>query len=347
MITVITKIVYPNKEFIDKDEFKTFMVDNYVPEDTDPLRKYNFKLMDKYGHCFFNLVFQKPNIGILYHRYHTKEEYKGSIKLREQQKKYMNSFDIQYEYEIKESIPTMKKEDYVDLHKQNLQPTDIKIDVDLFLLEIEQYKKDFKQWGDKFQEFGRYGLPLVNMNGMLNNKLEPSCWPLDRWNFVNLGYNDTPEDFTKFYTSSFDMDYMVNETDFTISTEVMDMSSLKVLKPIEKHMIRSCILKFHTLGHFKPHIDTWNDKSSWLRLWGTTHSESVKLRYKSDDGEKLIWNDIKKEYESYISEKNVEAGRLYLHDSSIWHDAMSFEDNTYQFFIALDINAISSKKINI
>ena len=90
MITVITKIVYPNKEFIDKDEFKTFMVDNYVPEDTDPLRKYNFKLMDKYGHCFFNLVFQKPNIGILYHRYHTKEEYKGSIKLREQQKKYMN-----------------------------------------------------------------------------------------------------------------------------------------------------------------------------------------------------------------------------------------------------------------
>ena len=54
---------------------------------------------------------------------------------------------------------------------------------------------------------------------------------------------------------------------------------------------------------------------------------------------KFVPDDIKKEYESYISEKNVEAGRLYLHDSSIWHDAMSFEDNTYQFFIALDINA--------
>ena len=177
------------------------------------------------------------------------------------------------------------------------------------------------------------------MNGALNNKVEPSCWPLDRWNFVNLGYKDTPEDFTKFYTDPFDMNKMVNETDFLMKTEVMNLTSLKVLESIEKYMLRSCILKFNTLGHFKPHIDTWKNKSSWLRLWGTTHPESVKLRYKSDDGEKLVWNDIKKEYESYISEKNVEAGRLYLHDSSIWHDAMSFEDNTYQFFIALDINA--------
>ena len=133
MITVITKIVYPYKEFTNKDEFKTFMVDNYVPEDTDPLRKYNFKLMDKYGHCFFNLVFQKPNIGILYHRYHTQEEYEGSIKLREQQKKHMNSNDIQYKYEIKDNIPIMNEEEYVNLHKQNLQPTNIKINVDKFL----------------------------------------------------------------------------------------------------------------------------------------------------------------------------------------------------------------------
>ena len=81
-----------------------------------------------------------------------------------------------------------------------------------------------------------------------------------------------------------------------MKTEVMNLTSLKVLESIEKYMLRSCILKFNTLGHFKPHIDTWKNKSSWLRLWGTTHPESVKLRYKSDDGEKLVWNDIKKEY---------------------------------------------------
>ena len=138
------------------------------------------------------------------------------------------------------------------------------------------------------------------------------------------------------------MSTMVNETDFTFKTEVMNISSLKVLKPIEKYMIRSCILKFHTLAHFKPHVDTWKEKSSWLRLWGTTHPDSVKLRYKSDEGEKLVWNDIKKEYESYIPIENIEAGRLYLHDSSIWHDAMSFEDNTYQFFIALSPNAFQT-----
>lgn len=341
MITVITKVVYPNKEFLSKEDFKSFMVQNFVPE-SDPLREYNFKLMDKYGHCFFNLVFEKPNIGILYHRYHTKQEYEGSIKLRHMQQSYLRNNGIQYDYKLTQGmykhLPFMHEKDYENLHTKNLQPTNIKIDVDLFLFEIEKYKKFFKHWGDKFHEFGRYGLPLINTNGAIDNDKEPSCWPLDRWNFVNLGYKDTPEDFTKFYTSSFDMGNMVNETDFTIPTEVMNLSSLKPLEKIKKYMIRSCILKFHTLAHFKPHIDTWKDKSSWLRLWGTTHPETVKLRYKSE-GEKLVWNDIKKEYESYIPERNIEAGRLYLHDSSIWHDAMSFEDNTYQFFIALNIES--------
>jgi hypothetical protein len=345
MITVITKVIYPNKEFSDKDDFKSFMVQNFVPE-SDSLRKYNFKLMDKYGHCFFNLIFKKPNIGILYHRYHTQKEYEGSIELRKQQKTLLNDHGIGYEYKLKEPLSIMNEKDYVSLHKQNLKPIDIKIDVDLFLQEIVQYKNKFNVWGDKFHEFGRFGLPLINMNGLINNKAEPSCWPLDRWNFVNLGYNDTPEDFTKFYTGPFNMNTMVNETDFITRTEVMDLSSLKVLESIEKYMIRSCILKFNTLGHFKPHVDTWKDKCSWLRLWGTTHPESVKLRYKSDEGEKLVWNDIHKTYESYVPEKNIEAGRLYLHDSSIWHDAMSFEDDTYQFFIALDINANLEKNIN-
>ena len=44
----------------------------------------------------------------------------------------------------------------------------------------------------------------MNKNGRLDNDPEPVCWPLDRWNFVNLGYNDTPEDFTKFYKDSND-----------------------------------------------------------------------------------------------------------------------------------------------
>jgi len=302
------------------------------------LRKYNFKLMDKYGHCFFNLVFKKPNIGILYHRYHTKEEYDGSKQLRLIQKKKLNDNGISYEYYLKNSLQMMPESEYKNIHRNCLQPTKLKIDVDLFLNEIEKYKKFFKNWGDKFHDYGRFGLPIVNMNGKIDNRIEPACWPLDRWNFVNLGYKDSPEDFTKFYKGPIDMNFMVNETDFNLPTEVFYMKSLNPLKILENDLFRSCILKFHTLGHFKPHIDTWSDRSSWLRLWGTTHPKSVKLRYKSNSGEKLVWNDIKKEYESYVPIKNIEPGRLYLHDSSIWHDAMSFEDNTYQFFIATSLD---------
>ena len=340
MITVKTIIESP-KEFKDKESFKSFMVKEYAPESSS-IRKYNFDLMDKYGHCFFNLQFLPPNTGVLYHRYHTQEEYEKSIPLREEQEREFINAGLKYEYELNSKISIIDEEEYEKLHISELAPIDIKIDVEYFLEEIVQYKKYFKQWGDKFQDYGRFGLPLVNMNGMIDNEIEPSCWPLDRWNFVNLGYRDTPEDFTKFYTNSFDMSTMVNETDFTFKTEVMNIPSLKVLKPIEKYMIRSCILKFHTLAHFKPHVDTWKEKSSWLRLWGTTHPDSVKLRYKSDEGEKLVWNDIKKEYESYIPIENIEAGILYLLDSSIWHDAMSFEDNTYQFFIALSPNAFQT-----
>ena len=342
MITVVTKVKYPNKAFANKDEFKSFMVKHFVPE-SDPLRQYNFRLMDKYGHCFFNLDFQKPNMGILYHRYHTDEDYQGSIPLRWQQQKLLNASGIDYDFELQPELKTLPEEEYEKLHKVNLQPTKIKIDILQFLSEIGKYKDRFWSWGDKFE--GRFGLPLVNMNGAIDNEVEPSCWPLDRWNFVKLGYNDTPEDFTKFYTSPLNMSTMVNETDFTSPTEVMDLDSLKVLAPIKKYMVRSCILKFHTRAHFKPHIDTWKDKSPWLRLWGTTDPESVKLRYKSDDGE-YIWNDIKKKYECYMPEEKVEPGRLYLHDSSIWHDAISYAENTYQFFIALNIDARHSQEIN-
>ena len=337
MITVVTTVICHGLKFKNKEDFKDYLVFNFVPE-TDPLRKYNFKLMDKYGHCFFNLIFKEPNVGILYHRYHTNEEYDGSINLRVEQKKKLNDNNISYDYKLKNDIKIMSEIEYDKIHTSPLRPTTLKINVEKFLDDIKKYQKFFKMWGDKFQDYGRYGLPLINMNGKLDNKIEPSCWPLDRWNFVNLGYRDTPEDFTRFYNGTLDMNTMVNETDFYIPTDAFYMESLEPLKSIESYLLRSCILKFHTLGHFKPHIDTWKDRSSWLRLWGTTHPEAVKIRYKSNTGEKLVWNDIKKEYQSYIPIKNIEPGRLYLHDSSIWHDAMSFEDNTYQFFIATSLD---------
>ena len=93
----------------------------------------------------------------------------------------------------------ISEEDYERLHTQNLVPLDININVKDFLEDMNEYDSHFYQWGDKFTDLPRYGLPLVNENGRMDNDPEPVCWPLDRWNFVNLGYKDTPEDFTRFY----------------------------------------------------------------------------------------------------------------------------------------------------
>ena len=80
----------------------------------------------------------------------------------------------------------MLSDEYYKLHQQNLTPLNIKIDVDLFESQIKKYK--FIQWGDKFNEYPRYGLPVVNQNGRMDNDPEPACWPLDRWNFLQKGY---------------------------------------------------------------------------------------------------------------------------------------------------------------
>ena len=338
MITIKTLLESP-EDFEDKESFKSFMVEKYAPESCS-IRKYNFELMDKYGHCFFYLKFDPPNKGTLYHRYHTQEEYENSIPFRKEQQEVFEKAGLKYEYHRIKDLTYIPNNEYEFLHHSLLIPLDIKIDVDLFEDEILSYNKYFKRWGDKFEEYGRLGLPLVNMNGELNNEPEPAVWPLDRWNFVNLGYQDTPEDFTKFYNDIPDMNLMVNELDFTIPTEVLNINSLKPIEPIKSFLGRSCILKWNSMSHFKPHIDTWKP-SPWLRIWGTTNPNGMKLRYKSD-GKPNVWNSIKKEHERYEEIVDVEPGRLYLHDSSVWHDAFAFEDDVYQFFISLSPDALQT-----
>ena len=226
----------------------------------------------------------------------------------------------------------MNKEEYYKIHKKNLSPLNIKIDVELFENQIKKFK--FRHWGDKFHEYPRFALPLVNQNGSLNNEIEPSCWPLDRWNFLQRGFKDTDEDFTEFYNNFTKYDDLIDETHFKKHTEALSISSLDPLKPIKKHLLRSCILRFDTMGHFKPHFDTWFP-TKWIRLWGTTKPEGCVFRYETDD-EGFTWVETKKKYKKYVEELNIEPGRLYLHDSAKWHDVLAHKDEVYQFFIALE-----------
>ena len=237
----------------------------------------------------------------------------------------------------------ISEEDYERLHTQNLVPLDININVKDFLEDMNEYDSHFYQWGDKFTDLPRYGLPLVNENGKMDNDPEPVCWPLVRWNFVNLGYNDTPEDFTRFYKNvqnNIDTEKLQLETYFTQPTSALSMKSLEPLNDIKPYMVRSCILKWHTKAHFKPHYDTWHPVK-WLRLWGTTNPDGMYLRFKSEDTTDGFcnWNETNQEHEIYVAEENIEAGRLYLINTLKWHDAFAYQDNVFQFFIALNVDS--------
>lgn len=348
MIKIDTTITYSDREFDSKKEFKDYTISRVgISEETDPLRIYNFKLMEKYGDGFFYLIFDKPNKGVLNHIYQTYIEYERSIELRDNQKKVFESNNISYEvsepYKIDDSVLT--KEQYYNLHTANLVPLDIKINDDSFLLEIERYNDNFFRWGDRYKEYPRYALPLINLNGKLNNDPEPACYPLDRWNFLQTGLEDNAKNFTDFVfnMSHFEQNDILFETSFKEQTELMDFRSLEVLEPIKEYMVRSCIFKWHSMGHLLPHFDTWHP-TKWLRLWGTTNPEKMKLRYKvcsypfeGDEG--IVDNKMSGLIEKYEIQENIEPGRLYLHDSLKWHDAFAFDDNVYQFFIALNVDS--------
>jgi len=348
MIKIDTEFTIPNKAFKSKLGFKKYIVNKYVPQDKSPLRIYNFKQMEKYGDGFFYLNFIPPNKGILNHIYQTEDLYYKSIPMRDEQQRLFESEGLTYKVDepYKFETPALTKEQYYNLHTQLLIPLDIKIDVELFKLEMEKYKDLRYHWGDLYTEYPRFAYPLVNLNGRLDNDPEPACYPLDRWNFKQTGIENTKENFDDyiFNISQFSEEILF-EIDFTTPTEIMKLKSLQVLEPLRKYMTRSCILKWDSMGHFVPHFDSWHP-TRWLRLWGTTDPDKMKFRYKTDGIPNML-NKVTDEWEHYEPVENVEAGRLYLHDSICWHDAFAHDDEVYQFFISLNLDAYETIAVRI
>lgn len=190
------------------------------------------------------------------------------------------------------------------LHTQFLRPIDIKFPVDMLEQDMRSYADSFRQWGEHYINYPRLGAPLVNLTGNLNDEEDPSCWPLDKW------WKKYP-------------DRMYWEEDFTVPTELLNVPSLKSLKPIKPFMIRSNVLKWNTTGHFKPHIDLTLDHISHIRLWGTNKPP---LAYELlCEGERIT---------------NFVPGQMYLIDTTRIHSAWAHADETYTIFIALTLNAV-------
>lgn len=223
-------------------------------------------------------------------------------------------------------MSTLTFEEYTAFHSSLLQPLDMKINVELFEKEMYDYRYAFRRWGTNHLEYPRYGAPLVNMNGEMHNNPEPTCYPLDQWNAT------IPEEEKIF------------DKNVKTPTELLSSSCFDVLDSVKPFMLRSCILKWGETGHFKPHSDTWMP-SDIIRLWGTNDPDNMILRFHKD----LTYarpNEVKPNIEDEMGDRveGIEAGRLYVIDTHVIHDARATADNVYQFFISLNADSMQTLK---
>ena len=156
------------------------------------------------------------------------------------------------------SQPAINEEQYGKLHTAPIVETDIDIDIVAFKDEISEF--EFTQWGSTHTNYPRFGTPLVNTTGSMDEENDPSRMPLD-------------EHFIKYQ----DKDNILFDHDIREKTPAFYMKSLKPLTDVfGEYMCRSAILKWDKMGHFKEHVDVKVPTPN-LRLWGTT-SKNMMLK---------------------------------------------------------------------
>lgn len=207
-------------------------------------------------------------------------------------------------YYTYKNSPTLSEELYDELHTNDLVKTNIKINVEEFKKEIKFYENKFTKWGQKYPKVPRYGIPMVNTTGSFDEENDPARQPLDELICREL----------KVY----------NEVNIKTKTEICDMKTLEPLKILYPYLTRSSILKWDKGGFFAPHIDVVLP-APILRIWGTT----------SNNMELIMNKKI---------QKDIEPGRIYIIDTAKIHEAKSFEDEVYQFFIGLSIDSYNTLK---
>jgi hypothetical protein len=217
-------------------------------------------------------------------------------------------FSSPYILEKVKDLTKIEEDDYKKLHPQFLTPLSLKIDINKFSDEITKFDSYFKQWSFTHQHLPRFSIPLVNLDGDYKNDNDPSNGSLTEWNKQHL-------------------ETMLLETDFRKRTAVLDLASLTPLQVFDNYWTRSNILKWNYGAEFVPHIDT-AIPSYWLRLWGTTDPAGLELSY---------YDTVS---EQWIEQTNIEAGRIYIIDTSLIHRARSISSTTvYQFFLSVDPTA--------
>tara|TARA_B100000287_G_C20663960_1_gene791113 strand:+ start:46 stop:756 length:711 start_codon:yes stop_codon:yes gene_type:complete len=158
------------------------------------------------------------------------------------------------------SLETIGVRKYKKLYNQPLRPTKLKINCVDFVNEVQQYKTCFQKWGNKTDKGQRWGLPLVNETGVID---EP---------------DDTIQPLDELY---FETGKLLMDVEITEKTVACMMESLEPLRKLYPYMIRSAVLKWHWGAGFSRHRDI-ELPANHLRLWGTM---SDKMILKIDDEE--------------------------------------------------------------
>lgn len=196
------------------------------------------------------------------------------------------------------SLDTIGIRKYKKLYNQPLRKTKLKINVVDFVNEIQQFKTCFQKWGNKTDKGQRWGLPLVNETGVID---EP---------------DDTIQPLDELY---FETGKLLMDVEITEKTVACMMESLTPLRKLYPYLIRSAILKWNYSAGFSRHRDM-ELPANHFRLWGTC---SEKMILKIDDQEM----------------RDIEAGRIYLIDTSKFHEGLSRQNHLYQFFLGVNLDA--------
>lgn len=196
------------------------------------------------------------------------------------------------------SLDTIGIRKYKKLYNQPLRKTKLKINVVDFVNEIQQFKTCFQKWGNKTDKGQRWGLPLVNETGIID---EP---------------DDTIRPLDELY---FETGKLLMDVEITEKTVACMMESLTPLRKLYPYLIRSAILKWNYSAGFSRHRDM-ELPANHFRLWGTC---SEKMVLKIDDQEM----------------RDIEAGRIYLIDTSKFHEGLSRQNHLYQFFLGVNLDA--------
>ena len=109
------------------------------------------------------------------------------------------------------------------------------------------------------------------------------------------------------------------DVDITEKTVACMIESLTPLRKLYPYLIRSAILKWNYSAGFSRHRDM-ELPANHFRLWGTC---SEKMILKIDDQEM----------------RDIEAGRIYLIDTSKFHEGLSRQNHLYQFFLGVNLDA--------